>query len=242
MNRFRKTLKNIQCSLVCAFLFTLGVGVNSAQAQAFPGTMNFQGRLTGADNNPLGGPHLFTFNIYNMAAGGTSLWTETQTLTVVNGVMSAVLGSVTPLPYQIFTSSGLYLEITVDAVTLSPREPLVAVPYAFYAANASTATSLTAPAFFAGQAFNPPTTTPGAIYFNSTTNKLRLFTGLVFEDIMTGTSAIPDGAVTTPKLAADAVTTIAILNANVTTPKLAVDAVTNINILNGAVTTSKIAP
>ena len=52
---------------------------------------------------------------------------------------------------------------------------------------------------------------------------------------------IGDGEVTTPKLGTDAVTNPKIINSAVTTPKLAADAVTNPKIINDAVTTPKLA-
>jgi hypothetical protein len=53
---------------------------------------------------------------------------------------------------------------------------------------------------------------------------------------------IRDGAVTTIKLAADAVTSVKILDGEVTTPKLATDSVTEAKIINYAVTTEKLHP
>ncbi|HBA60647.1 MAG TPA: hypothetical protein DCZ92_07480, partial [Elusimicrobia bacterium] len=105
-----------------------------AAAQTPPGLMNFQGRLTDASNNPLAGPHNFTFEIYDSLTGGFQLWTETQNgVTVVNGVLAAQLGASTALTPSVFTTSNAYLQITVDGVTLTPRQRLITSPYAFNA-------------------------------------------------------------------------------------------------------------
>jgi hypothetical protein len=54
------------------------------------------------------------------------------------------------------------------------------------------------------------------------------------------TGMIADGAVTAPKIASDAVTTIKILDANVTTPKIADGNVTDVKLAANAVTAAKI--
>ena len=103
-----------------------------AQAQTAPAMISFQGRLTDTLNNPLSGSHTVTFSIYNVLAGGSALWSETQTgVQVVNGAFSVQLGSVNPVTNAAFGAAAAYLEINVDGTTLSPREQLVSVPYAF---------------------------------------------------------------------------------------------------------------
>ncbi len=104
--------------------------LSPAQAQV-PGLMTFQGRLTDTSNNPLGGSHALVFRIFDAPAAGSQLWTETQpAVAVTNGVFSVYLGTVTPLTPEVFAGATTYLEIVVDGTTLSPRERLVASPYA----------------------------------------------------------------------------------------------------------------
>ncbi|HNW44554.1 MAG TPA: hypothetical protein PKI19_08615 [Elusimicrobiales bacterium] len=94
--------------------------------------INFQGRLTDTLNNPLEGSHDLVFKIYNVAVAGSPLWSETQNgIVAVNGAFGAQIGGVTPIPAAVFGGASAYLEITVDGTTLSPRERLIAVPYAF---------------------------------------------------------------------------------------------------------------
>lgn len=130
------------------------VGVTSVQAQtSVPTLMNYQGRLTDTLNNPLAGNQSFLFEVYDAATGGLLLWNETQpAVPVTNGVFSAVLGSVTPLPSTVFAGGSAYLQITVNGTPLTPRQRLVTSPFAHsaqllqgrdYAALVSTDTAQT---------------------------------------------------------------------------------------------------
>ena len=103
--------------------FLIISGVSYAQTADIPLLISFQGRLTDTSNNPLGGTHNFIFRIYNVPTGGSPLWTETQNgVPVDNGVLSVELGSVVSLSTAVFSSDTAYLDITVDAAVLTPRE------------------------------------------------------------------------------------------------------------------------
>jgi hypothetical protein len=102
---------------------------------AIPQTINYQGFLTDSGDAPVNATVSMTFGIYDAPTGGSALWNETQDVTVTNGGFSAVLGSVTPidLPFDV----QYYLGVTVDAdAEMTPRQPLVSVPYTFKAATA----------------------------------------------------------------------------------------------------------
>jgi predicted regulator of Ras-like GTPase activity (Roadblock/LC7/MglB family) len=94
----------------------------------------FQGVLT----NPLtgapvpDGSYSTTFRIFDAAASGNQLWTETQNVSVSQGLMSVALGSVTPLTSSLFTSTPRFLEVQVSGdPAMTPRFPFEYVPYAF---------------------------------------------------------------------------------------------------------------
>jgi len=116
-----------------------------AAAQSPPQLLHYQGRL--ADN--LGAPISQTgltveFRIYDLPLGGTALYTETQSLDVTGGLVSALIGEVTPLSASLFaTSSALYLGVTfgTDAEAV-PRYRLGSAPYALRAGSASHAESV----------------------------------------------------------------------------------------------------
>ncbi len=144
-------------TLLLAFVVTCGL----AHAQ-LPRTMNYQGVLTNASGTPINSPPAvtMTFSLFATPTAGTSLWTESQSVTVIDGLFNVVLGTGTltagtALGTQPF--SGLYyLEITANGETLAPRSALSASPYAF---RALTAESLTPGAVIAGSQISGSITT-----------------------------------------------------------------------------------
>src|ERR1017187_10023233 len=115
---------------VCIILLSF-----TASAANVPQVINFQGRLTDSLNNPRTGNINFTFKVFDSLAAGNQLhtgnpWSESQTIAVTNGVFNAEIGSVSPIPYAVFTGTAVYLEITIGGETLSPRETLVTSPFA----------------------------------------------------------------------------------------------------------------
>ena len=110
---------------------TLSSGVLSAQV---PAKMSYQGVLTdGAGASVADGNHSLVFKLYSVSTAGSALWTETQaTVNTTNGVLSVVLGSVTPI--NIAFDGALWLGIAVDGGgELTPRIELTTSPYAFQA-------------------------------------------------------------------------------------------------------------
>ena len=102
-------------------------------------TINFQGKLVNnpAATNVADTTYTVVFTLYNnpTAGQGTALWTETQTVTTVDGIFRVALGSVTPLPANFnFNWDGLYLGIKVNSDSeMTPRVQMAAVPFAFNA-------------------------------------------------------------------------------------------------------------
>jgi hypothetical protein len=105
----------------------------AAQAQV-PPVINYQGQLLDASGNPASGNFTMVFSIFDVATGGTALYTETQNVTVSNGVFNVLIGSVTPIPQTLFDDSpNRLLEIRVNGNVLTPRRRFGSVPYAFTA-------------------------------------------------------------------------------------------------------------
>lgn len=95
-----------------------------------PPTLSLQASALAAGGGALpDGPHSAVFGIYDVATGGTPLWTETQTVTVSGGIFSVLLGSTTPLTVSF--DGPRWLGVALDgAAEGSPRLPFSSVPYA----------------------------------------------------------------------------------------------------------------
>jgi hypothetical protein len=80
-----------------------------------------------------------TLNIYDVAVAGAPLYTETQNVSVTNGLFNLVIGEVTPLTLPFDTQ--YFLGITIaPSGELTPRQALVSAPYALNAKNAESIT------------------------------------------------------------------------------------------------------
>ena len=141
MSTLTKNLTSAATALACA---ALAYAPSALAAQTVPLSLTQQGRLLDSTNAPVDAVALkFTFTLYTTAAGTTSVWTETQTITPDNGYFSARLGEVTTFPATIFDGSQtvLYLGIKIGSDTeMSPRQQLTSVPFAMLALNAVSAT------------------------------------------------------------------------------------------------------
>ena len=121
-------------SLTVVLLLVVAV---SAWAQ-IPKLINYQAKLTDADGVALNGDYDITFRIYDGETGGTPLWTENHpTVTVTNGLFDVQLGTTEDLDLSF--ADTYWVEIEIEGTTLSPREMLSTVPYAFRALVAESA-------------------------------------------------------------------------------------------------------
>ncbi|MBL7093172.1 tail fiber domain-containing protein [candidate division KSB1 bacterium] len=124
-------------SFITALFFLLFSVIALAQV---PNLINYQGRLTDSSGNPLSDTLTIQFKIYkdaNTFPGEIALWTETQFITLFDGLFSVLLGSVVPIPYDVFDGSVRYLSITLRAdPEMAPRKALVSVGYAYHAYDA----------------------------------------------------------------------------------------------------------
>jgi hypothetical protein len=95
-----------------------------------PTTIGYQGSLTDASGAPVTDTLAMVFALYDAPAAVTPLWSETQTVTIVNGIFSVLLGSTTPFPPNLFTGPR-YLGVKVDTdAEMTPRLPFAAAPFA----------------------------------------------------------------------------------------------------------------
>ncbi|MBI4515792.1 MAG: hypothetical protein HY699_08250 [Deltaproteobacteria bacterium] len=120
---------------------TLALLANTVAADA-PNLLNYQGRLTDPSGTPKNGTFTMQFAVYDAESGGNQLpsgtpWSETQSVTVTDGVFNVLLGSVTALPANLFEggpsdASGplRFLQVTVDGEALTPRRRIASAAYA----------------------------------------------------------------------------------------------------------------
>jgi len=81
----------------------------------------------------------------------------------------------------------------------------------------------------------------GKGWFRSTDQNLYIYSAGSYQQVVMPTAGIADGAITTAKIAANAITDAKIQSGGLTAGSIASDAVTTIKILDGNVTTAKIA-
>lgn len=146
-----------------AFLATFACLVASVSAQTLqspPSTIDYQGRVLDANNQPLAPTtptnYRMEFRIYSTPTGGTPVWAEAQIVTVANGQFSVRLGEGTqittpslllrPNLNTVFDQNERYLGITVDTPSpvdaeILPRLQFLTTPYAMTANKASFATT-----------------------------------------------------------------------------------------------------
>ncbi len=114
----------------------------AAGAATVPSTIDQQGRFLKMDGTPENGTLTVTFALYKGATGGGAVWSETLALQLdASGFYAAQLGATTPFPNGLWDGTSYFLGITVESEPeMTPRQPLVSVPYALRAAAADDVT------------------------------------------------------------------------------------------------------
>jgi hypothetical protein len=121
-----------------SFFFEIAAGFVLTGALAFPlladapAQISYQGKLTDNNGTPLSdGDKVLIFKVFD--AYGVKIGADISLTTATkNGVFSAVV----PIPESTFqTGTERYLELTYDGNAFSPRQKLVAAPYALAVAE-----------------------------------------------------------------------------------------------------------
>ncbi|MBM4388305.1 MAG: hypothetical protein FJ088_11235 [Deltaproteobacteria bacterium] len=118
--------------LILAFL---GVFTGSAFADV-PGEIAFQGFLADADGNPVAGTVQMGFELFDAPVEGSSLWSETQDVSVSNGLFNLFLGAVNPINPLLFDGNSLFLEVKIDNEAMDARLEIASTAYCFTAQTA----------------------------------------------------------------------------------------------------------
>src|SRR5882672_4454408 len=112
---------------VClAFLIILLVAILPAMpvSATINSQISFQGKLTNPDGTNLSnGSYSLVFALYTVSSGGSSVWSETKSISITDGLFQTNLGDTTALPGSVnFNSSSLYLGIKVGSdAEMTPR-------------------------------------------------------------------------------------------------------------------------
>lgn len=114
-----------------------------AQAQS-PTLLPVQGHLSDTAGVPIDGTRDLVLTIYDDAAGGTAVHTETFTAHPIDeGDFVVYLGDSISLDLSMFRDDdNLWLEVTVAGETITPRLQLATAPYAGYASYCGDADTL----------------------------------------------------------------------------------------------------
>ncbi len=123
----------------CQSFVLVGILLAGSAHAVTPNEVNFQGFVTDSMGQPIDGNADISLLIFDVPTGGTALWTEdfTQTI-VVDGVYSLTLGTTTAITQTLLSTGVLFIEVHVDGEILLPRQAILAVPYAMRAEHAET--------------------------------------------------------------------------------------------------------
>ena len=137
--------RNVFSLSIVALLLVLVVGVIQAQRppsleedqpldeiQAVGAVVPIQGRLTDASGQPLDGGQTVTARLYGASTGGTALCSDTDTVSVDNGLFNMYLDGSNGCTASEIDGKKLYLGITVGSdPEMTPRQGIYPVPYAW---------------------------------------------------------------------------------------------------------------
>jgi sulfatase modifying factor 1 len=102
-----------------------------------PNLINYQGRLTDAQGNPVTGNRTMSVRVYDAPAGGNMTYEENiGKVFVTNGAYSFQFGSAGDGILGLLVGGSEYLALTVNGAEESTRTRLLAVPYAMKAREA----------------------------------------------------------------------------------------------------------
>lgn len=108
---------------VITTLFLVACGIDAP-------TTSYQGYLTSSSGASVpDGSYPVTYRLFGSATGGSSVYTETSTITVDNGLFNTSFGG-EDLPTE-YAAEELYLEVEIDGEVLSPRQRLQGAPFAW---------------------------------------------------------------------------------------------------------------
>jgi hypothetical protein len=106
---------------------------------AVPTTIGFEGFLADSNGQPLTtGTYSITFSIYNVATGGTALWSETKQVQVTSGLYATTLGTTNNPVFLNSLNDVRWIGVAVSGgAEVTPRTQILSVPFAINADSAN---------------------------------------------------------------------------------------------------------
>jgi len=131
-------IRKLSYAFFATLIFFVGAfilfGDSAKAATGINKQINFQGKVTNTDGtNVATGSYTFVFSMYSVSSGGASVWAETKSITVTDGIFQTNLGDTTALPGSVdFNSDNIFLGINFNSNgEMSPRVQFTASPYSF---------------------------------------------------------------------------------------------------------------
>jgi hypothetical protein len=236
----------ISCCTILVCVFVISSGHLFSQV---PKSISYQGVLYDNQNNLVpDGNYQLRFGIYTAPTSTEVLWSEEQIIPVVNGVVSAILGSVAPLDLPFDRQYWLGIAVD-DGEDLFPRIALTSSVYSLRAGSIddgqvvkSINTLMDDVLLEAGDNVSIVKEDNKIIISASGSEEGGGITGITAGEGLTGggtegnvTLTVANGGITTNKIAAGAVDASKLTNNAVTTLKINDGAVTSVKIANSAI-------
>jgi hypothetical protein len=139
LHRLSKQITQIFILLFLLYPMTYDLSPMTSNAYAsIPRLINYQGKLTNSQGQPITGTVAVTFRIYDVESGGSPLWSESYpSLTIDKGIFNVLLGGTKPNGIDLTFNVPYYLGIQVGSdPEMTPRQRLASSAYAFTAENA----------------------------------------------------------------------------------------------------------
>ncbi len=116
-------------------------------AAEIPQVMSYQGKVTDAGGAPVAdGPNAMQFQLYEQETGGSPVWDSgTQTVGVMGGIFSVLLGGPPQPPIGSPFVGDAWLEVTIGGDLQTPRVRLGSVGYAYMASGLVPGTEVIGP-------------------------------------------------------------------------------------------------
>lgn len=120
-------------SFIAAIILVFLMSITLASCSGLAPIMSYQGRLTNASGQPLNGTYSFEFSYFQSASGGEAVYSETKDVVITGGLFDTTIGAavISEGMQAEWLSSPLWLEVSINGETLTPRQQLLGSPYAF---------------------------------------------------------------------------------------------------------------